>query len=179
MHRIRSSASPRKTRALVISGQSGCGKSSILYHLKHHKTMKRYYPGYSVFYFEKVTLPNGKKLLIFDTGGCNRRQIIVFCQKSEGLVFVVDGSNPDSFRAAANHLRNLCCSDESNMPLLVLVTKKDLLSWVGLAVVRVALELHSITDRLWHIHACSGVTGEGLMPAFEELTRMMKYFVKN
>ena len=93
----------------------------------------------------------------------------------DGLIFVVDGSDGESLQAASRELTNALNNNAlRGAPLLLLVNKTDLQSFIGLSAVVNALEMDKVVNRLWHVHACSAETEEGIMEALEELAKMMK-----
>ena len=168
MNWLRSTAlagSTAEPRRVILIGESKAGKTSILNQLKLKK-------------FEKVT--GMLKCLPFplEDGTERLRDLRVhYYENIEGMVFVIDGSDPDSFPIAAETLRSvLLHNDMRGVPMLVLVNKNDVPSCVSLRTVREELELQAVNDRLWDIRTCSSLTGDGLTSGFQELARMMKYF---
>ena len=153
-------------RRVILMSESEAGKASILNQLRLKK-------------FEKVTGMLKCLPFPFEQGTerlRDRDMRVHFYENIEGLVFVIDGSDPDSFPIAAETLRSvLLYNDMRGVPMLVLVNKNDLPSCVSLRTVREELELQAVNDRLWDIRTCSSRTGDGLISGFQELARMMKY----
>ena len=130
------------------------------------------------FNIETVLTTSGAKLNVWDMGNDRLRLLWAhYLNYTEGVIFVVDGANSENFQtASAEMISHLGEHEMRGVPVLLLVNKADLSSFVGLETVVDAFEMHRVNDRLWHVHACSGETGEGIMEAIDELARMMKYF---
>ena len=177
MNWMRSSNSSKDTRTVLMLGLGDSGKSTILYWpiLKQRVT---YVPtiGFNV---ETINSSSGTKITIWDVGDQEQMRPLwahyyPFCQ---GFIVVVDGSNIDTLQISREIFRPIAAhNDMRGVPLLLLVNKSDLPSFIGLSAVVNALGMDRVVDRLWHVHACSAETGEGIMEALDELVRMMKYF---
>eukprot|EP01042_Synura_sphagnicola_P002997 gene2997-3674_t len=65
-------------------------------------------------------------------------------------------------------LRQLLDEDRlSNIPLLIMANKQDILSSASPDEITAELGLSELRDRTWHILGCSAKTGEGLQEGME------------
>ena len=61
----------------------------------------------------------------------------------------------------------------SNVPLLVMANKQDLLNALTPAEITTELNLQELRERTWHILPCSARTGEGLQEGMEWLVEQV------
>ncbi|MFX0062505.1 MAG: ADP-ribosylation factor family protein [Candidatus Hermodarchaeota archaeon] len=93
-----------------------------------------------------------------------------FLRNSNGLMFVIDGSDPDRFDEAKEEFYKLLASDKENLPLAICVNKSDLENFIGSAFIIEFLDVEAkLTERSWEYFNTSAVTGEGLAEALDWL----------
>ena len=101
----------------------------------------------------------------------------MFCSETDAIIYVVDG---------ADELRLAVAKDEFDMiithpaitgkrvPILVLSNKKDLRGHKSASEVSHILGLTSLKDNNWHICDSNALSGDGLDPGFNWLSREVK-----
>lgn len=79
------------------------------------------------------------------------------------MIFVVDSTDIERLRIAAEELSSMLNEDElREAALLVFANKQDQPGAQGAGEISEALKLSSLTDRNWSIVACSAIDGKGI-----------------
>jgi ADP-ribosylation factor protein 1 len=97
-----------------------------------------------------------------------------YCVDTDVVVMMVDGSNPALLGQAAAELTALLTIDElKGADLIVLVNKRDLPSYIGVAAVTEQLGLHAMTHRVWRIDTCCANDYESMSASLEWLNNVL------
>lgn len=98
-----------------------------------------------------------------------------YYKDADALIFVVDSSDKMRVVVAMEELFAMLdhphLKARSSVPLLVLANKMDIKNSLSDKELKRELQLDSIRGRPWAIYSCDGLTGEGILPAFEWLTQ--------
>jgi len=113
-------------------------------------------------------------LNVWDIGG--QRAIRAYwknyIENNDALVYVVDSSDENRLGESKEELQQLLSEEAlQNVPLLVFANKQDLQFALEADEVINTLQLLEISDRTWHIQACSAMTKEGLQDGMEWLVK--------
>lgn len=113
----------KKPQGILMVGLDAAGKTTILYRLKDNIELTTV-PTIG-FNLEECTISN-TKLRIWDVGGQERIRHLwpTYFENTNGLVYVIDISMIEKFDDAIFNLKRI--SEERNVPLLILLNKKDL-----------------------------------------------------
>lgn len=169
---------------LVFVGLDGAGKTSIFHKLKddHDNEKTR-----TVADNSDATTPtigyNHRHLLIgkrtvasvWDLGGHPdvRGNWLRYLSKADGIVFVVDSSDPARFGEARVALRR-CAEGVMRVPVMVLANKQDKMSAVDARQLARELELEdALAGRRWKIESCSTTTRYGYLTAMKNLKHLL------
>ncbi len=161
---------------IVFLGLSGAGKTSILYRLKYDDSFEITPTiGFNV---ETVHLSKSVSFTIWDVRGESRlsplwRQYFV---ESKGVVFVVDSADPSTFCEAKEALDWILSSDEiEGVPFVILANKQDLpqAATPSDIISKLGLNNNVLGRRNIHVQGTSASTGEGLIEAMTELSKMI------
>jgi len=158
---------------VIIVGLAAAGKSTILYFL-HLGEVVITQPtiGSNV---EEVQ--RGKvRFQCWDLGGQEslRKTWATYFTNTEAVVLVVDSSDRQRIPTVKKELQMLMSHEDlHHAVLLVLANKQDVKGAMTPAEISVALELHEIKGRSWHIEASCALTGEGLEEGFEWIAQTL------
>lgn len=95
-----------------------------------------------------------------------------YIENNDALVYVVDSSDENRLGESKEELQQLLSEEAlQNVPLLVFANKQDLQFALEADEVINTLQLLEISDRTWHIQACSAMTKEGLQDGMEWLVK--------
>ncbi|XP_035249093.1 ADP-ribosylation factor-like protein 11 [Anguilla rostrata] len=160
---------------VVLMGLDGAGKSTLLSRLQWGEKMETSPTvGFNVGTLE---VEKGVTLTVWDVGGqgemrANWKYYLDDCQ---ALVFVVDGVDRERLGEAQKALRRVLREEAlKEVPLMVLVNKKDLPNSMTIREVSNQLDLPNNKGRDWQIQACSAYTGLGLQQAFLSVAKLIK-----
>lgn len=113
---------PKETKILIV-GLDCAGKSTILYRMKLGKVVE-VVPTIG-FNIETIKYKN-INFYVWDIGRCALRIIPHYYENTQGLIFVVDSSDPDRISIAKEELMGILDTDEmKDCPLLVFANKID------------------------------------------------------
>ena len=83
---------------------------------------------------------------------------------TQALIFVVDSSDVERIDEAKTELNRIINDREmKDAVLLVYANKTDLPNIMDTSTITEKLGLHRLKERNWHIQACNGLNGEGLL----------------
>ncbi|XP_010864811.2 ADP-ribosylation factor-like protein 4D [Esox lucius] len=164
---------------VVLIGLDAAGKTSLLYRLKLNEFVETIPT--KGFNTEKIKVAvGGSRAMAFqvwDVGGQEKLRPLwkSFTRRTDGLVFVVDSSEPERMEEAKVELHRITRTPENQgVPVLVLANKQDLASALSLSEVEKVLAVHELsTSTQHHIQSCSALDGEGLQPGLEKLYHMI------
>jgi ADP-ribosylation factor-like protein 2 len=115
---------------------------------------------------------NDFKLNIWDIGGQSsiRAYWRNYFEKTDGLVWVVDSSDTSRFDLVRQELENLLQQERlAGATLLIWANKQDIEGSSSSEQIVDFLKLQDLQykNRHWSIHACSAITGQGLMEGMD------------
>jgi len=167
----------RNERRVLLVGLDAAGKTTILYHLRLHKTI----PTIPTIGFNVETFQfQGLTLNLWDVGGQDtlRPYWRHHFTGTQGIVFVIDSSDATRLELAKAELHGVLHDEQLHHAcLLVLLNKKDLLE-EGNSVENIisALDFQQQCDekgRKFHVQPTVATTGEGLNEGFTWLCQHM------
>jgi small GTP-binding protein len=165
---------------IVVLGNSGVGKSSIIQHLLSGTFLKDGGPtcGADFHSFSFEVDGQTAKLQIWDTAGQERFRAIskAYFRNAVGAVLVFDLASPESFEDLAGWLQDLETLATPNACIILAANKKDLENErkVGSAEVKAFAERHHL-----EVLETSAASGENVTLAFQRLTQEILARVKN
>ena len=165
----------KPTYRVLIVGLDGSGKTTFFEQLKAKEGLRSMklekIPPTIGLNFAKVEKRVGE-FTFWDVGGQNvlRKIWDKYYSECSAVVFVIDGSDQIRFEEVAETLDKMYARDGSSdlvdLPLLVLVNKKDSSAFRGLDAVKQALFLNEVNcSNLVEIQAISAFKGEGVEAA--------------
>jgi len=169
------SAFPKDEQRILMVGLDAAGKTTILYKLKLGDVVTTIpTTGFSVDTVEYKNI----SFTVWDVGRKDkvRRLWHHYYKNTEGLIFVVDSNDSDRIDAARDELHEMLNADElRDAVLLVYANKQDLPDAMSTAEITKKLGLHGLrpSSRVWHIQACCGTKGDGLMEGLDMLSYSM------
>ncbi|XP_028255042.1 ADP-ribosylation factor-like protein 11 [Parambassis ranga] len=160
---------------VILVGLDSAGKSTLLARLLTGQVVETS----PTIGFNVGTLVLDKKtsLTVWDVGGQSsmRPNWKFYLDDCKALVFVVDSSDRGRMAEAQKALKKVLSEEKlRRVPLMVLANKKDLPNSLTIREVSTQLNLHSYSDRLWEIQACSALKGLGLQQAFLSVHKLIK-----
>lgn len=166
-----------KKANLVFLGLDNAGKTTLLHMLKHDKITQSkptYHPCSEQLKMGSITFNT------FDLGGhLSARKIWSdYFPTVDGIVFLVDASDPDRFPEAKKELEDVCSTSIlEKIPISVLGNKIDKKGAVEEYQLREALDLNSIVskgNRPMELFMCSITQKAGYPGALEWLSKYLK-----
>ncbi|CAJ0935964.1 unnamed protein product [Ranitomeya imitator] len=167
-----------KARILLL-GLDGAGKTTLLYRLKLNETV-RTIPTIG-FNIETVEPIRNVTFTMWDMGSPNRNRGLRkhYFMNTDGLVFVVDSADPESFGEAREELiDNLENVELRGVPFVVMANKQDLPGAQKPMELAEKLGLMKMKGHQWHVQGCCAANGDGLVEGLEVLTNLVKQFQK-
>ena len=121
-----------KKFTVVVFGDSGVGKSSIIRHLLGEEYINEHLPTVEEFYVKQITHKNKAcELHIIDTSGTYEfpamRRIAIL--KADAAVLVYSLDKPASFTKLDRYMEEIesCCADSNrNIPVIIVSNKSDI-----------------------------------------------------
>ena len=178
---------------ILMVGLDAAGKTTILYKIKLNETVQtiptigtywrllgghRWQYSFRLgFNVETVSPAPGITFTVWDIGGQDKIRPLWahYYQNVDGLLFIVDASDPDRFQEAREELFGVIThACMSAVPFVIVANKSDLPTAVPASELITHLHLHSISKRRWYIQSACAVTGEGLVEATQQLAKMIK-----
>ena len=159
----------RQQCRILMVGLDAAGKTTILYQLKLGE-MTNTAPtlGFNV---ETVAYKN-IEFMVWDMGGQDAIRPLWrhYYENAQALIFVVDSADAERLDEAKEELSKLMEEEElRDAVLLVYANKQDMPEARSVQEVADALELTSISKRVWYIQACSASTGDGIRDGLDWL----------
>eukprot|EP00908_Phaeocystis_cordata_P011746 Transcript_227.p1 GENE.Transcript_227~~Transcript_227.p1 ORF type:complete len:309 (+),score=125.35 Transcript_227:135-929(+) len=154
---------------ILMVGLDAAGKTTILYQLKlGEMTQTKPTLGFNV---ETVAYKN-IEFMVWDMGGQDRIRKLWrhYYKNAQALIFVVDSADEERLQEAKAELDKLMSEEElKESVLLIYANKQDMAEALSVQQVADALELTSMTGRVWYIQACSAQTGDGVSDGLDWL----------
>ena len=152
---------PPKCRILIL-GLDNAGKTSCLKRFSDEE-IDHIMPtqGFNI----KQLQQEGFNATLWDLGGQKaiRKYWGDYFDDTDALIFVIDSSDRRRMEEAGLELLELLKHEKlTNVPVLVLANKQDLVHAKSIEVVSEKLLLSKVRDRAWSIQPCSAKTGKGL-----------------
>ena len=92
-----------------------------------------------------------------------RAQWAQYLPGSDGLIFVIDYSDPARFKEAFSEFVRIIENPDANIrPILIYANKKDLYKQFEASKFATIFELRKLSKNPWKVVPCSAKTGEGL-----------------
>ncbi|KAJ5637576.1 ARF/SAR [Penicillium lividum] len=162
----------RETRIIIV-GLEGAGKTTILQQLKSDGITTDFpIPGFGVKKIEhkNITLTAWNMDVRNEIRSLGRN----YFHNTEGIIFVVDSSDPRIYQARAE-LEFLLQQDELKKALLLVVAnKQDLADAMSSTEIYETLDLQNVRQNNWYIQSASATSGDGLPEGLEWLTINIK-----
>ncbi|KAK7119041.1 hypothetical protein R3I94_021028 [Phoxinus phoxinus] len=160
----------KKQIRLLMVGLDAAGKTTVLYKLKLGEVVTTIPTiGFNV---ETVDY-NNISFTVWDVGGQTKIRSLwkYYYQYTEGLIFVVDTSDPERIETAAEELNTMLAEDEMrDVVLLVLANKQDLPKAMTVSELTDRLGLHTLRGRQWFVQPTCAVHGSGLYEGLDWLS---------
>lgn len=119
-----------ETIKILMLGESGVGKSSILTRFVDDKFSTNFLTTLGVEYKHKTIMINDKKVMtqVWDTAGQEKFRTItpVYYRKVDGVVMVYDITDRNSFESINYWMKNLKDNADSNIKVILIGNKFDL-----------------------------------------------------
>jgi small GTP-binding protein len=163
----------RQQCRILMVGLDAAGKTTILYQLKLGE-MTNTAPtlGFNV---ETVAYKN-IEFMVWDMGGQDAIRPLWrhYYENAQALIFVVDSADAERLDEAKEELSKLMEEEElRDAVLLVYANKQDMPEARSVQEVADALDLTSISKRVWYIQACSASTGDGIRDGLDWLAEKL------
>ena len=100
-----------------------------------------------------------------------------YYQDCEGIIFVVDSHDRDSYRVeqAKDELNRLLVEEQlKDLPMLIFANKQDLPNSLSPVEVSEELNCASFGHRKYYVQACCATTGDGVYEGFDWLNATMR-----
>merc|ERR1712224_1143587 len=111
------------------------------------------------------------KFTVCDVGGQDKIRKLWrhYYTGTQGLIFVIDSSDPDRIEAACEELSKMLADEEmKDAVLLVFANKQDLPRAMSPKDITEKLCLQSLRDRPWFIQSTCATTGDGYEETLQE-----------
>jgi ADP-ribosylation factor-like protein 3 len=147
---------------ILLLGLDNAGKTSILKKLSDEECSSIMpTQGFNI----KSLVHENFKLNVWDIGGQKsiRPYWRNYYDSTDVLIYVIDSADRARVEESGMELQNLLDEEQlENVPLLVFANKQDLPTSLTAEEISTDMNLNTIRDRSWQIHACSAKDGEGL-----------------
>jgi len=160
---------PKKETRIVLLGLDASGKTTILYKLKLGEVVTTIPTiGFNVETLEYKNI----SFVSWDIGGQEKIRSLWthYLQNSFAIVYVVDSTEEERFKEAADELHNIM--NQTSAHLLVLANKQDLPTAKSVADITDKLRLYDLKERKWYIQATCAVSGDGLFEGLDWLSSL-------
>ncbi|MBK5112761.1 MAG: hypothetical protein KGD59_00795 [Candidatus Heimdallarchaeota archaeon] len=165
---------------VLLMGEKGSGKTTLLYYLLSSNRDKVFPDtafnwidiSYGAEWFKLIDL--GKEILT------DEKVVEYFLSIADGIVYVINGESEETLRESTERFHNIVEKIPSNVPLLVMINKRNPEIKVNLSQVLSFYDLGKISSptdpRSFHFEICTIMTGEGVYRAFDWfVSKLMAY----
>ncbi|KAH8834044.1 ADP-ribosylation factor 1 [Flagelloscypha sp. PMI_526] len=181
-------AAMKEMRILMV-GLDAAGKTTILYKLKLGRTRDdhsdhRYahirvthHPNCGLGFNVESFAHENISFTVWDVSAQmqSRRLWRHYYPNSQAIIYVVDSNDRERISEARTEIMNLVGEEElQDAILLIFANKQDLPRALSADDLTDALELKTISNKIWSIQGTSAITGEGLFEGFEWLAKTLK-----
>nr|CAI44579.1 arl_A06 [Paramecium tetraurelia] len=157
-----------KKLKIVIVGLEGSGKTSILQYLKNGKFIEAQPTiGLNV---ETIQF-KARHYLVFDVGGKVRTLWSHYYENLDGLVFVIDTTDPERIEIVKNELKKLGSEIKQKIVLLIYLNKIDLPRSAPMELSKDIQQQES--DVI--MQRCSAKTGEGIWEGIDKMNKLLDH----
>ncbi|XP_053171424.1 ADP-ribosylation factor 4-like [Scomber japonicus] len=164
----------KKPVRILMVGLDAAGKTTILYKLKLAEVITTI-PTTNGYNIETVEYKN-ISFSLWDVGSESiiRRMWKHYLENTQGLIFVVDSTDPERIKEAADELHKMLEDEElKETPLLVFANKQDLPRAMSVSDITEALSLSGVSQP-WFVQASSAVSGTGLAEGLDWLSNQIQ-----
>ena len=116
-------------------------------------------------------------LTVWDVGGQDHLRTLWhhYFDHVDGLVFVVDSADQRRFSLAKAELKGIYQHDSmKNVPMVILANKQDSKDAIKSESIADRMDLTSWFNGNFHVQSCCALTGDGLIPAFNTLAKLIR-----
>jgi len=174
----------RRDKSIVIVGQSGVGKTSILYTLKTGEFPQVVAPTIGVMRNVETIYRHGYNITAWDLGDFFPSNFwSQYYSSADGIIFVIDSTAPHGWSDYDGPPRIYPHADTTwegldfllqkdkldGVPILILANKQDLPNAMGRDEIIKKLGMHRWPWAKWKLQLCSAHTGAGLQEGFDWL----------
>ncbi|NHJ41232.1 MAG: hypothetical protein FK731_14465 [Asgard group archaeon] len=165
---------------VLLIGDKGSGKTTLLYYLLSSNRDKVFPEtifnwidvSYGTEWFKLIDL--GREVIE------DELMIEYFLSISDGIVYVINGESDSSLQNSIDSFHSIVEKIPSNVPLLVIINKRDPEIKIDLTDVMNYFDLTKISSptdpRSFHFEICSIMTGDGVYRAFDWfVSKLMSY----
>jgi len=165
---------------VLLMGEKGSGKTTLLYYLLSSNRDKVFPDtalnwidiSYGTEWFKLIDL--GKEILT------DEKVTEYFLSIADGIVYVINGESEESLKNSTERFHNIVDKIPSNVPLLIMINKRDPERKINLSQVLSYYDLGKISSpndpRSFHFEICTIMTGEGIYRAFDWfVSKLMAY----
>lgn len=156
---------------IAFLGLDASGKSTIVHHIISNSMTEEYVPvsTANVEFFE--SFHNSVKFQIYDCGGFGRyrEQWLFYVKQSNAVCFVIDKSDKERMSVVREEIRPILieCKNKE-IPILILINKSDKRSNLTIDDFKLITNIIEYNVN-YTIKECSGLSGDGIMPALDWL----------
>ena len=159
---------------ILMVGLDAAGKTTILYKLKLNETVTTIPTiGFNV---EEVQVKS-LTFTVWDVGGQDKIRPLWrhYLNDNDGLIFVVDSTDRERVKEAADELHNVMDVDTMrDVPILVFANKMDLPTAMSTSQLVDGLRMREFGRNKWFVQASNAVSGDGLCEGLEQMATMVK-----
>lgn len=172
----------RDLPCVLLVGLDGSGTTTILYQVKHGKKLETI-PTLGMN--REIVKVDGMDFELYDVGGLEKVRALwrTYSKEANGVVYVVDSSDPSRLPQAAEELKKLFFGDKKkkslivpDIPLLVLANKQDIEGAVGVDRITKDLELHDLPVRNYRVLPTVATEGTNVREGLKWMVDQLKLY---
>ncbi|KAH3762185.1 ADP-ribosylation factor 1 [Pelomyxa schiedti] len=158
----------KKPAALLLVGPLKSGKSTILYQLKLHQVVTNDVRGMNM----ETVKYKGYQCTVWDISGeaVFKNKWRDFFGNVQGIIYVVDTSNPETLEESLNDLQMLLNEFALlNMGILIFANKQDVSGALPAAQLLEKINARGAKNKKFHVQPSQALTGQGLQEGLDWL----------